>query len=138
MRAGFALFCFKSRRISFSIRLTTPTEFSVMFCFVRPVAFDTFGSLNTARVSGMPLFPAVFILGNTRIHVRSTNRGNVFAYVKASIDQEFSILPALNVPNINPNDSHVGFWRDFDNPRFGCKGNVVENVILFEDSFDVG
>ena len=31
MRARFALFCFKSGRVSFSIRLTTPTEFPMMF-----------------------------------------------------------------------------------------------------------
>ena len=138
MRAGFALFCFKSERIGFSIRLTTPTEFSVMFCFVWPIAFDTFGSLNMAQISRMSPFPAVFALGNTRIHVCSTNRGDVFAYIEASVDQEFSVLPTLHVPNINPNDSHIGFWRDFDNPQFGCKGDVVENVVLFEDSFNVG
>ena len=91
MRAGFALLCFKSGRISFSIHLTTPTEFSVMFCFVRPVAFDTFGSLNTAQVSGMPPLPAVFALGNTGIQVCSTKCGDVFAYVEASIDQKFSV-----------------------------------------------
>ena len=48
MRARFTLFCFKSRRISFSIRFTTPTEFPMMFRFVGPVAFDAFGSLDTA------------------------------------------------------------------------------------------
>jgi len=77
-------------------------------------------------------------LGNTGIHVRSANRGNVFAYVEASVNQEFSVLSALHVPNINPNDSHIGFWRNIDNPWFGCKGNVVENVVLFEDIFNVG
>jgi len=138
MRARFALFCFKSRRISFSVHFTTPTEFPMMFRFVRPIAFDAFGSLDTARVSGMSPFPAVFTLGDSRIHVRSSDYSDIVAHVEASVNEELSILPALHVPNVNPNYGHIGFWRDFDNPWFGCEGYVVENVILLENSFNVG
>jgi len=138
MRARLALFGFKSRRIGFCIRFTAPTEFSMMFRFVQPIAFDTFGSLDAARVCGMSPFPAVFTLGDSRIHVCSLYRSDVFAHIEASVNEEFSISPALHIPNINPNDGHVGFGRDLDNPWFGCEENVIENMILFENSFDVG
>jgi len=110
----------------------------MMFRFVRPIAFDTFGSLDAARVCGMSPFPAVFTLGDSRVHVRSSYRSDVFAHIEASVNEEFSISPALHIPNINPNDGHVGFGRDLDNPWFGCEGDVIENMILFENSFDVG
>ena len=48
MRARFALLDFKSRRISFIVSLTTPTELSMMFQLVRAVIFNAFCSLNPA------------------------------------------------------------------------------------------
>ena len=137
VRARFALFSFKSRRIDFSVSFTTPTKFPVMFRFVWPVAFDAFSSLDSARECGMSPFPAVFTLGDSRIHVRSSDRGDILAHIEASVNEKFGILSALHIPNIDPNDGHIGFWRDFDNPWFGCEGDVVEYMILFKNCFDV-
>ena len=55
-------------------------------------------------------FPAVFTLGDSRIHVRSLDRSDIVAHVEASVNEELSILPALHIPNVNPNYGHIGFW----------------------------
>jgi len=47
VRAWFALLGFKSGRINFSVSFATPTELSMVLRFVRPIAFDIFGSLNS-------------------------------------------------------------------------------------------
>ena len=96
VRARFALFGFKSRRVDFSVSFTTPTKFSMMFRFVRPVAFDAFGSLDLARECGMFPFPAVFTLGDSRIHVRSSDRSDMVAHI------EILIMIKINT-NINNN-----------------------------------
>jgi len=137
VRAWFALLGFKSGRINFSISFATPTEFSMMFRFVRPVTFDAFGSLDSTRECGMSPFPAIFALGDSRIHVRSSNHSDMVAHIEAPVNEKFGVLPTLHIPNIYPNDGHIRFWRDFDDPWFGCEGNIVEYMILFENSFDV-
>jgi len=137
VRAWFALFGFKSGGINFSIRFTTPTEFSMMFRFVRPVAFDAFGSLESTRECGVTPFPAIFTLRDSRIHVCSSNRCDMVAHIEAPVNEKFSVLPALHIPDVNPNDGHIGFWRDFDDPWFGCEGDIVEYMILFKNSFDI-
>ena len=108
----------------------------MMFRFMRPITLNAFGSLNSTRKGGVTLLPAIFTLGDSRIHVRSSDCSNVVAHVEAPINKKFSVLPTLHIPNIYPNDGHVRFWWDFDNPWFGCKGNVVENMVLFENTFD--
>jgi len=48
MWARFALLCFEARWICLLVHLATPPEFTVVFGFVRDIAFDTFGALNPA------------------------------------------------------------------------------------------
>jgi len=43
----------------------------------------------------------------------------------------------LNVPNIYPNNGHVGFRGDFDDSWLRYKGDIIEYVVLLEDHFDV-
>jgi len=74
--------------------------------------------------------PAIFALGNARVHVRSTN-------IEAPVNKQFSVMTTLYVPYIYPDNGHVGLWRDFDYSWSGCKRNIVEDVILFEDGFNI-
>ena len=53
------------------------------------------------------------------------------------VDEAFSSATTLNIPNINPDDWHVGFGWHFDNLWFGSESNVVEDLVLLYDSFDV-
>jgi len=108
-----------------------------MLRFVWPIAFDVFSSLNSAQKRGVTPFPAIFALGDSRIHICSSNCSDIVAYIKAPVDEKFSVLATLNIPYIDPNNGHVRFWQNLDNSRFGCKSNVVENVILLKNSFDI-
>jgi len=78
------------------------------------VALDALCPLYLARKCHMSPPPAVFALGDARVHVCSPDSGNVIADIEAPVNEHFSILTALNVPYINPDDRHVGLRRDFD------------------------
>jgi len=103
MRARFALLGFKSRRISFVVSLTTPTELSMMFRLVRAVTFNAFCSLNPARQGGMTLFPAILTKRNARVHVCISDGGDGVSYIETPVNEHFRILATLNVPNVDPN-----------------------------------
>jgi len=103
MRARFALLGFKSRRISFVVSLTTPTELSMMFRLVRAITFNAFCSLNPARQGGVTPFPAILAKRDARVYVCTSDGGNEVSYVEAPVNEHFRILTALNVPNVNPN-----------------------------------
>ena len=85
----------------------------------------------------MTPLPAVLALGNSRVHVCASNSRDVVAYVKTSIYEHFSIFTTLDIPYVDPDYGHVRFGRDFDNSWFGRKRNIVENVILFENGFNI-
>jgi len=42
----------------------------------------------------------------------------------------------LYIPYINPDDCHIGFWKDFDDLRLQYQSDVVENMVVLEDAFD--
>jgi len=54
---------------------------------VGTVTFNAFGPLDTTRESGVAPFPAVFALGDSWVHVGSSDRSNVIAHVEASVDE---------------------------------------------------
>jgi len=76
---------------------------------MRPVTLNAFGFLNSTRKGGVTPLPAIFILGDSRVHVCSFDHSDMIAHVEAPINKKFSILPALHVPNIYPNNGHVQF-----------------------------
>jgi len=51
--------------------------------------------------------PAIFALGNTWVHVCSSDCSNVAAYVEASVDEKFCVLTTLNIPDVNQNYGHI-------------------------------
>ena len=105
--------------------------------FVRTVALDTFSSLNATRKGRVSPLPAILALGDSRIHICTSNYGDVIAHIEAPVNEKFSVFSTLNIPDVNPNDGHIRFRRDFNNSRFRRKGDVVENVVLLEYGFDV-
>ena len=109
----------------------------MVFRFVWTIALDTFSSLNATRKGGVSPLPAILALGNSRIHIRTSNSGNVIAHIEAPVNEKFSIFSTLNIPDVDPNNGHVRLRRDFNNSRFRRKGDVVENMILLEDGLDV-
>jgi len=98
--AWFILLGFQSWWVDLGICLATPTEFSMVIRFVRTVAFDAFGTLDSTQKCCMSPFPAVFALRNTRVHVGSPNGRDVVANIKAPIDKRFYVIATLDVPDI--------------------------------------
>jgi len=91
----------------FFVGFTTLTELAMIFGLVQAITFDAFGTLNSARKSGMSPFPTVFILWDTRVHISSFYSGDIPSYIEALIDQTLCFASALDIPNVNPNDRHV-------------------------------
>jgi len=100
------------------------------------VALDAFSSLNATRKGGVSPLPAILALGNSWIHIRTSNCGDVIAHIEAPVNK-FSIFSTLNIPDVDPNDGHIRLRRDFNNSQFRCEEDVVENMILLEDGFDI-
>jgi len=101
------------------------------------VALDAFSSLNAIQKGGVSPLPAILTLGNSQIHICTSNCGDVIAHIEAPVNEKFSIFPTLNIPDVYPNNGHIRLRRDFNNSRFRREGDVVENMILLEDGFDV-
>jgi len=114
MRAWFALLGFQSRRVNFSVSFAAPTKLSMVFRLVWAIIFNALCPLYPARESGMSPFPAIFVLENSRIHVCSSDGSNIVADIEASVYKYFSIMSALNVPYIYPDNCYVGLQRNFD------------------------
>ena len=74
----------------------------------------------------MAPFLAVVALENTWVHVCCSYDGNVSAKIKGVIYQQFSLGFALSVPDIEPDNGHIGLGGCFDNPRFGYQENVFK------------
>jgi len=79
--AKFAFFCLEVRWVGLFISFATTTELTMVFRFMRTIAFDTLRSLNSARHSEISLFPTIFTLWNTRVHVSSSDSGDILSQI---------------------------------------------------------
>jgi len=68
------------------------------------IALDALGALDSAREGSVSPLPAVFALGDFRIHVCPSYGGNIPANVKALVDEALSFVTALMIPNVDPDD----------------------------------
>ena len=69
----------------------------------------------------MAPLPAVMPLRDARVHVGGSNRGDILAKVERMIYQQFCFGTILRIPNVKPDNGHVGFGRDFDDSRLRCE-----------------
>jgi len=51
--------------------------------------------------------PTIFTLRNSRVHGSSPDCGNIITYIEALVDKEFSVMSALYIPNVDPDNGHV-------------------------------
>ena len=137
MRTQFAFSCFKERRICLWVSFATPAELTMVFRFVGPIALDAFSSLDSTQEHGMIPFPAIFILWNPKVYVSTFNSRNELTNIEASVNKSLGFTATLNISYIDLNDRHVWFRRHFDDTWFGCKSNIVKNLILLDDSFNI-
>ena len=80
------MFHFKIQQIDFKVCFAIPGKVTVVFDFIRPIAFNIFRSLNSACKSSMFLFPVVLTLGDTKIHVCAANSSDIAPNVKTPIN----------------------------------------------------
>jgi len=50
---------------------------------------------------------AIFALGDTQVHVCSSDCSDVVAYIEAYVDEKFCVLTTLNIPDVDPNYGHI-------------------------------
>jgi len=82
---------------------------------MRAIAFYAFRSLDIANPCQMTSLPTILALRNTRIHVGAPHHRNDTSYIEAPVNNFLSIVTILDIPYINPDDSHVRFRGDLDN-----------------------
>ena len=101
------------------------------------IALSAFRSLNVTDSCQVTPLPAIFALGDARVHVGTPYCSNNVSDIESSVDDFSSVATILVVPNIDPDNCHIWLGRDFNNVWSWRKDDVVENMIIFEDVFDI-
>jgi len=57
----------------------------------------------------MTPFPAIFTLQNSRVHISALNGCDIPSNIEATIDKTFSPTTTLYIPDIEPDNRHIGF-----------------------------
>jgi len=83
---------------------------------MRTIALSAFRSLDMTNTCRVPLLPAILALRDAWIYVGTSYHSNNVPNIETSVDNFFSIITVLGVPNIY---------------------HVVENVVVFENMFDI-
>jgi len=62
------------------------------------------------------MFPllAILVLGNSRIHIYTSDGCNIAPNVERPVNNIFSIKPTLSIPYVYPDDSYIRFRQSFD------------------------
>ena len=76
---------------------------------MRPIALYTFGPLNMTYACCVLPLPTILALQDTQIHVSFVNHSNIASYVEVSVNNFLGVGPVLCVPNVDPNNGHIGF-----------------------------
>ena len=74
---------------------------------VRAIVLYLFGPLNSAYTGYMILFPAVFTLQHSGVHVCAMNCSNKAANIESLIDKTLGFGTALHISYIDSDDGHV-------------------------------
>ena len=114
IEARFTLLGFKPRRVSLLISFTTSCKLVIMDSLVGTIIFDIFCSLDFAHTWYMTLFPTVFTLRYFRVHIGTTNCDDKTSDIEPPVDKALYFCTALSIPDVNPDNSHVGFREYFD------------------------
>ena len=137
MRAQLTLLCFKSRWVDLSVSFATPGKFPIIISMMGTIALSVFRSLNTTYSCQVTLLPAIFVLGDARVYVGTSHCSDNVSDIESSVDDSFGIATILVVPNIDLDNCHVRLGRNFNNVWSWCKDDVIEDVIVLEDAFNI-
>ena len=81
----------------------------------------------------MLLFPEILTLEHTRVYVCPFDGSNIIPYIEAPVNETFCLTSTLNIPDIQPDNSHIQLWGDLDDMKFWGQHNIIEDVILFNN-----
>ena len=79
----------------------------MVFRFVQAIAFHAIHSLDSVGKDSMSPLPAILTFGYPWVYVHLSNCSNVPSNIKALIDKVLSLAPALNIPNVYPDNGHI-------------------------------
>jgi len=102
MRACVAFLSLETRGVCLLIRFAALSKFSVIFGSVRSIVLDVLGALDSARESSVSPLPAIFALGDSRVHVCPSYSSDIPANIKVPIDEALSFVTTLMIPNVDP------------------------------------
>ena len=85
----------------------------------------------------MTLLLTVLALRNTRIHVGTSHHCNDTSYIETSVNNFLCIVTILGIPYVNPDNSYVQFKGDLDNAWFWCKNDIIKDMIVLENVFNI-
>ena len=137
IRAWLTLLCFKSRWVDLSVSFAIPGKFPMIIGTMGTIALSAFRSLNVTDSCWVTPLLAIFTLRDARVHVGTFHCSNNVSDIESSVDDFSSVATILVVPNIDPDNCHIQLGRDFNNVWSWCKDDVVEDMIIFEDVFDI-
>ena len=83
----------------------------------------------------MILFSAILALRYAGIYISISDHSYVAFYIETSVDQSFSFITTLNIPNIDLYNCHARFGGDLDYSGSQDQLNIVKDVILLQDIF---
>ena len=107
MRAQLTLLCFKSRWVDLSVSFATPGKFPIIIGMMETIALSTFRFLNIIYSYQVTPLPAIFVLGDARVHVGTPHCSDNISDIESSVDDSFSIATILVVSNIDLDNCHV-------------------------------
>jgi len=104
---------------------------------MRPIAFGTLRLLNVANPYHMTPLPTIFALRNPQVYISFPYSSDDTPNIEISVNDFFCIYAILDIPDINPYNSHVRLGVYFDNVRFRYKDYIVKNMVILEDVFNI-
>ena len=119
IRTRLAFLCSKLWRRQLIVFFTTPYLFPIVFGIMRFIALGTPGHVRSTTKGQITPFPIVSTLRNSWVHICSTDYSNNSSDIETSVDNQLSLCIILQIPDVNPNDSHIRFGRCFDYIRLG-------------------
>jgi len=109
----------------------------MVFGKVRAITPHTLRSLYTTDSCHMTPLPAVLVLWYAWVYICTLNCCDETTNVEPSVNDFLSIGSVLRVPNVNLYDGYVGFGGYLDDVWFRGEDNVVKQVVVLQNIFDV-
>ena len=90
IRTKFTLFGSKMQMVGLEICFTIPGKVAIVFNLMRSTILNILKALTLIRESCVFSLLIVFVLGNTRIYIYTSNDSNIASHIKESVNEYFS------------------------------------------------